>query len=359
MRYALGPVAIVVALAAVASLVALGGAPSEAGAQTPGTISGVVRAGEGAQVSLDGVVVSLVQLGRGTRLVGETQTIEGSFRFEIPAVSANVTYVVSAVVDGVTYLGASPVVVSSELPNSTTEIVAWPATRERPPLRSQLTGLTLVFVDTRTGQVTLQREDLVLNPVAATWLGDADGVMLHLPVAAGASDIEGEAWYDGLPAGVTFSGGASDIAARGVLRPGVTLVTTRYTVQLDITAPEVAVELTAALPTDQMRILAPTRFARGLLPGARATTADPVTIEDERVFVVESVGAVDAGASIGGRVQGLGGRLEANPLSSTTSAVIGFGAVLVVVAVGAHLASQAGRRRDVARGAGAEAGERA
>lgn len=322
------------------------GAPARA--QVPGVITGEVRAGEGAEVILEGVPVQLVELGREPRVLGETRAMDGGFRFEVPAVSASATYIVSASVDGVTYLAGTPLLLSPQLPEANTVVVVWPATSTRPALQGQLSGLTVVFVDTGTGEVTLQREDLVLNPTAAAWLGDGEGVTLRVPLPRGARGREVEAWYDGLPTTASFSGDAEEVAARVPLRPGVTLLTTRYRVIADLAASEVSLELVAALPTDELRILAPQRFARALLPGARAETGAPITIEDERVLVVESRGAAETGETIGARVQGLGGRIEANPLSDRTSAAVGFALVLGVVALGAHLASRA--RRPVADG---------
>ena len=133
--------------------------------------------------------------------------------------------------------------------------------------------------------------------------------------------------------------------ARVVLRPGVTLLTTRYRLTVDLAATEVPLELRAALPTAELRILAPERFARGLLPGQGATQADPATIENERVFVVQSTGEAAAGEVMTARVQGIGGRLDQNPLSDRTAAIIAFGVVLLAIAGGAHLASRAAAAR--------------
>lgn len=339
------------ALAVVAPSEVVAQAPAQAPAPTAGVITGEVRAGEGAEVILEGVPVQLVELGREPRSLGETRAIEGRFRFEIPAVSASATYIVSASVDGVTYLASAPLLLSQELPEASTVVTVWPATSTRPALRGQLSGLTVVFVDVGTGEVTLQREDLVLNPTAAAWLGNIEGVTLHVPVPRGARSREVEAWYDGLPTTASFSGDAEEVAARVPLRPGVTLVTTRYRVVADLAAPEVNLELVAALPTDELRILAPGRFARALLPGARAVAGESITIEDERVLVVESRGAAEAGQSISARVEGLGGRIEANPLSDRRSAAFGFVVVLLIVGAGAHLASRV--RRPDANASGA------
>ncbi len=338
------------ALASTAPRTALAQTPPPGGhgipaAPVPGVISGMLVVGDGATVDVEGVPVQLVQLGGGSRIVGETRTEGGRYRFALDAVSANATYVVSATVEGVTYLGATPAIVSSANPEAFIDVTVWGASAQRPDLTSQLSGITVVFVDTRTGEVTIQREDLVLNPTPRSWPGDAEGVTLAVPLAAGARNIEGESWYDGLPAVGTFTQEGDVVEARVVLRPGVTLLTTRYRVTADLAAAEVPLELRTALPTDELRILAPERFARALLPGAGTTEAEPTTIEDERVFVVQSVGPAAAGELLTARVQGIGGRLEQNPLSDRTAAIVGFGAVLVAIAGGAHLASRAAAAR--------------
>ncbi len=336
-------------------------ATSEVGAQAPtasGSILGVVAAGVGANVDLEGVPVQLVELGKQPRLIAEARTVGGRFHFDVPTVSANATYVASAVVDGVTYLGNPPLLLSPELPEASVEIVVWPASRARPELHSQLTGLTVVFVDASTGEVTLQREDLVENATPATWLGDDNGVTLKIPSPPGARGAEGEAWYDGLPSVASFERTGDRVAARVPLRPGVTLVTTRFRTSASLTDAEFPLHLEAALPTDEVRILAPQRFARALLPGHDARAAEPVTIEGESVQVVESTGPLVAGASIEGRIQGLGGRIEENPLSNWKTAAIGLALVFAVVAGGAHLASRAsaGRVSEGAVAPGSEGG---
>lgn len=334
---------------------------STVSAQAPpasGSVNGLVIAGTGSTVELEGIPVQLVELGREPRLVAEARTAGGRFHLDVPGVSANATYVASAVVDGVTYLGNPPLLLSPELPEASVEIVVWPASRVRPELHSQLTGLTVVFVDASTGEVTLQREDLVENATPATWLGDESGVTLSVPSPSGARGAEGEAWYDGLPAVATFTRAGDRVAARVPLRPGVTLVTTRFKASADLSAAEFPLQLEAALPTDEVRILAPRRFARALLPGHDARAAEPVTIEGETVLVVESTGPLVAGASIGGSIEGIGGRIEENPLSDWKTAAIGLALVFAVVAGGAHLASRAtaGRGRDAGAAPAGESG---
>lgn len=315
-------------------------------APVPGTISGLVLPGDGAAVGVEGVLVQLVQLGGGSRIVSETRTDGGGrYRFALDSVSANSTYVVSATVEGVTYLGTTPAIVSSTNPEAFIDVTVWGSSRERPDLTSQLSGITVVFVDTRTGEVTIQREDLVLNPTPRSWAGDGEGVTVAVPLAAGARNVEGESWYDGLPAVGTFTQDGDVAEARVVLRPGVTLLTTRYQVMADLAAAEVSLELRTALPTDELRVLAPARFARALLPGRGAVQADPTSIEDERVFVVQSTGPLRAGEVLTARVQGLGGRQEQNPLSDRGAAIAAFGVVLIAIAGGAHLASRAAAAR--------------
>ena len=314
-----------------------------ASAQTPGVIEGEVRPGPGATVDVDGVTVQLLGIREGTRTVQETRTSGGRFRFELPSVSGNATYIVRAEVEGVTYLAPTPVLLSPEVPAARVEIEVYASTTERPALTSQATGLTVVFVDVRGSQLTLQREDLVVNPTARTWVGGADGVTLHLPTLAGAQNLEGEAWYEGLPALGEFTLADSEVVARVALRPGVTLVTTRFAVPFDLTTEVESLRLQAALPADTLQLLVPQRFTRTLAAGTGGILGEPLTIEGERVLVVTSPGRVEAGAAIEARAGGLGGRLEPNALAGRTGAVLGAVLALVIIAGGAHLASRASR----------------
>jgi hypothetical protein len=318
---------------------------SRAHAQTPGVIEGVVAPGPGATASVDGVTVQLLGLRQGERTLQEARTIEGRFRFDLPTVSGNVTYIVRAEVDGVSYLAPGPVLLSPEAPVARVEITVYPSTVERPALSSAASGVTVIAVDVRAGRVTLQREDLVVNPSTRTWTGDASGPSLRLPLSAGASDFEGEAWYEGLPAGGEFALEGTEATVRLSLRPGVTLITTRYSVPVDINAPEAVFRVTSALPADRLQVLVPSRYASALLPGAGAVAGEPFSIEDERLLVVESPGPVAAGVTVEGRVRGLGGRLEPNVLAGRRGALAGATLAFVVIAAGAHLVSLATERR--------------
>ena len=314
-------------------------------AAVPGVIEGEVRPGPGATVEVDGVPVQLLGLSQGAPTLQETRTAGGRFRFDLPSAGGNATYIVRAQVDGVTYLAPTPVLLSPEVPTARVGVLVYAATSERPPLTSQATGITVVFVDVNAGKVTLQREDLVLNPGTRTWLGDADGVTLRLPAPARLDNLEGEAWYEGLPAVGEFALAGSEVVTRLPFRPGVTLVTTRYTVPVDLAAPEEILSVSAALPAERLQVLVPERFARGLEAGPAAVVGSPVTIEGERLLVVESPGSVASGAALEARVRGLGGRLEPGPLAGRTGALLGALLALAIIGGGAPLVSLVAARR--------------
>ena len=92
-------------------------------------------------------------------------------------------------------------------------------------------------------------------------------------------------------------------------------------------------------------MLVPERFANTLAPGPGAVVGAPVTIEGERVLVVESPGPVSAGAVLEARVRGLGGRLQPSALAGRSGAILGAALALAVIAVGALLASRVAARR--------------
>lgn len=337
-------------------LVVLGAAlvsTSRAEADVPGLIDGDVRPGPGATVAVDDVAVQLLGMREGARTVQETRTRGGYFRFELPSVGGNATYVVRTEVEGVTYLAPTPVLLSPEVPSARVEIEVYASTTERPPLRSQATGLTVVFVDVRASAMTLQREDLVVNPSPRTWIGGTDGTTLRLPAPTGARNLQGEAWYEGLPALGEFTLASSELGPGEVvvslpLRPGVTLVTTRFTLPVDLTAEAETLRLEAALPTEALQVLVPERFTRSLTSGVGGVLREPVTIEGESVLVVASRGPTEQGGAMEAHAGGLGGRLEPNVLAGRNGAILGAAVALAIIAGGAHLASKASRATTLA-----------
>jgi hypothetical protein len=329
------------------------GGTSSARAQTPpipGVIEGEVLAGAGATVDVDNVAVQLVGLSQGARTLQETRTSGGRFRFDLPSVGGNATYIVRAEVEGVTYLAPTAVLLSPDVPSARVEIAVYPSTTERPALTSQASGVTVLFVDVRASTVLLQREDLVVNPSTRTWLGDAEGVTLRLPVGADLGSLEGEAWYDGLPALVELTPSGSEVLARVVLRPGVTLVTTRFTLPVDLNAVEASLRVTSALPAERLQVLVPERFTRRLEPGPGAVLGEPFDLEGERVLVVESAGGVEAGAVLEARPTGLGGRINPSALASRSGAFAGAALALAIIAGGAHVLSRVGGRQSSVTG---------
>ncbi len=331
-------------LGAVAALLAF---PAPGGAQVAGTISGIVRPGAGSEVATSGVLVELVELREGPTVVQETRTTAGRFRFEVERVDPSITYVVRATVDGVGYLPQSPIQLSVQRPAAQVDIAVYGATTQRPELSAEISALTIVGVDRAAGTLTLQREDAVLNPSTRTWTGDADGVTVRLPALPRTLQAEGQAWFNGLPTAGDLTSSPDGIVAHVPLRPGQTMLITRYTVEADLAAAAYELRNEAALPTKQLQVMVPEHFARSVSPLRDALEAEPVEVEGQRLLVVERSRAAQAGDVVAASVTGLAAPIPAHPFTQPLGAasgaalVAGFAAAAGVVAMrrGARVAT--------------------
>lgn len=333
-----------VALVALLLAGSLSGARSDvASGQVSGSISGIVRPGAGSDVNVAGLPVQLIEVRDTPTMVQETRTTAGRFRFDIPAITPSTTYLVRVLVDEVTYLSPRAVQLTTQRPTAQVELTVFGAGSERPALRASIAAVTIVAVDRAAGQMTLQREDVVVNPSTKAWRGDAEGVSVLLPLPDGLISAEGQAWYDGVPAAGEFTPRMDGVAAVVPLRPGETLLMTRFTVAADLTAP-VEVRLAAALPTEQLQIMAPQRFVRRVTPLADAVRGEPVTIEEEKMTVVERLRPAEPGEAVAARLFGLAAPIPPHPLSSSWSALVGAGAAALLISVSAFVALRRGQR---------------
>ena len=109
----------------------------------------------------------------------------------------SLTHVLRAVYRGVHYFAAQAVTLSAELLSAEREITVYETTSDPPPLRIDSTVLTVVALDRANAQLTLVREDMVVNPGDRTYAGDDRGITLRLP-APEAVDRGGRARRRGL-----------------------------------------------------------------------------------------------------------------------------------------------------------------
>lgn len=306
--------------------------PAGASAQGAWAVTGIVRAGAGATTTGAGARVQLLEIRDRPAVVAETTAVGGRFRFEVrpdPAAS----YLVRVVVDGVSYLAPGPVSLSAQQPAVNVEVVVYGATQERPALRSIATAITIAGVDREAGETTLQREDVIVNPGNATWTGDPSGAVLQLPVPPDAISAEGQAWYLDMPSEGDFAPDEQGLQVRVPLRPGETLLITRFVVPYDVSQDEYELQLVAALPTDRMQIFTPARYSDNVVPVDDAVRGEPVDIEGERMLLVERLRAADAGDVLRARIVGLAQPTPPNPLTERTGAIAGLVVALAVTLV--------------------------
>ena len=309
------------------------GHAAEAAQAPDGTILGVIVSGTAGVGPLDGVSVQLIVLrGEEAASAMETATDGGRFSFAVPA-DPETTYIVRAIADGVGYF-APPVLLSSALPSAEVEIVVYETTTEPPPLRIVSTVVTVRSLDRALSVLSLVREDVILNPADRTYVGNERGVTLRLPVPDGLVSAEG------LSGDGSFTVEGGTLVTTAPLRPGDTLLVTRYVVGYDRARDAYRLRITAPLPTGGIAIRVPERFVADLLPVGDTTRGDALEVEGERVLVVELTAddGLRPGLSAVADLQGLSGRRPANPLTERRGAVIAAVLALIVLAGSVALA---------------------
>jgi hypothetical protein len=318
-------------------------APGAAAQEPDGTISGEVRMGSAGAVLPDEVAVELIALDADGGLTTQaTVTSGGRFEFRVVA-DASITYLVLVDLDGVRYFAEQPALVSAELPSVETSVVVYEATGEPPPLLVESTTLTVVVLDRARGQLTLEREDMVVNLSDRTYTGDAGGITLRLPAPEGVIEASGV----GVDGAFTFEGGR--LATTTPLRPGRTAVVTHYLVGYDPVEDGYRLRATAPLETGAIALQVPAAFVGRIeLLGETRRGAD-IEIEGARVLVAERSGGLQPGASAVMELRGLSGRNAPNPLTERSGALAGAAVALVVIVGGfAALRQWFGRRVEVA-----------
>ncbi len=300
-----------------------------------GSVSGSVVNGTRGVTSVEGVEVQLLALAGGGQVTSEAETVvDGRFTFTPPA-SATVTYVLRATYQGVSYLIEPPILLSPEVPNDEREITVYETTNEATGLSIDSTVLSLQGLDRTQAQLTLQREDQVLNPTDRVYVGGDDRVSLRLPAPEGvielldSESIEGESKLDGGIATTTQP-----------LKPGMNLIVTRYLVGYDRAADEYRLRVTAPLPTEHMEIWVPERFIGEIELGADAARADDETLQGERWNVIARTGAAGEGEGVTATVDGLSTPNAANPLTELPGAAIAALVALVALLAGVFFLSR-------------------
>lgn len=312
---------LVLLLAAVGASTIL--APHAAAQDAAGSISGTVRLGTAGSEPTSGVRVQLIELGADGSLTTQEQDVAaGAFSFAVVADAAR-SYVLRTQYEGVQYL-SNPILLSADFPGAQVDLIVYATTRERPALILDSSVLTVIAIDRQNAQLTLIREDVVVNPTDRVYIGDAGGVTLRLPLP------ERTLSADGLSDEGTFTVDGGVLAITAFIRPGATLVVTRYIVGYDRAADAYELRLTAPVPALQTEIHVPERFIEALEPLDGAVRAPNAEFEGEQLLVVALDGPARDGQSVRARMERISGRNQANPLTDQPGAAI---AVVLAVAL--------------------------
>lgn len=335
--------AVVAALVVLLAVSFVGAGGHGARAQEPrGTISGEVRMGTAGVALPDEMAVELIALDADGGLTTQRTVARGG-RFEFRAVAdGSITYLIRVDHDGVRYFAEQPALISAELPSVERSVTVYEATAQAPPLLVESTMLTLIVLDRARSQLTLERQDVVVNPSDRTYTGGPDGITLRLPVPESVIEASGV----GLEGDFTFEGGR--LAASTPLRPGRTVVVTHYLVGYDPVEDSYRLRATAPLESGEIALRIPASFVgRVEMLGETRRGAD-IEIEGERVLVAERSGGLRPGESAVVQLHGLSGRNEPNPLTERSGALAGAALALAVVVVGFVAARAFLARRQVA-----------
>ena len=232
----------------------------------------------------EGTLVQLIALAEdGAITTLETETAaDGSFTFEPPA-DPSVTYIVRAIVEGVQYLSGTPVLLSPDLPTAEVELPVYGATTEAPDLTIPETTVTVLDMDPVLRQISLVRQDLVLNPTDRTHTGGDGGVTLRIPVPNRLIEA------DGVSEEGTFALEGGTLNASVPLRPGLSQIVTRYIVDYEATANAYQLRVTSPLPTDRIAIRVPESFVSELAPLGETVEGEGDDLDGEPLLVAEVV----------------------------------------------------------------------
>jgi hypothetical protein len=309
-------------------------------AQEPsGTISGEVVLGTADASLPESLEVELIALtDDGALNAQRTIAFGGRFVFNVE-IDTTITYLLRAGYDGVNYFAEQTVLLSSELPTAEVTITVYEATFESPGLRIESTTMTVVALDREQNLIALEREDRVLNPSDRTYVGDALGVTLRLPVPDATTDAGGGA--DDFA--FTFEGGR--LAVSVPFPPGVTSVVTRYLVGYDRLEDSYRLRATAPLDSGTIELLVPQSFVGDVRPLGESARGETRDFEEERMLVVERTGDLRSGDSAVAELRGLSGRSAPNSLTERTGALTGaVVALALLVAAFAALRLTTGSR---------------
>ena len=317
-----------------------------------GTVSGTVRSGTDDAVLLDGVHVELITLnGEGALTTQATTTSAGRFQFTVPA-DASLTHLLRAVHRDVQYFAPEVVLLSPALPSAEREIMVYETTTVAPDLRIVATVLDVIALDRLNAELTLLREDLVVNPGVRTYTGTERGVTLRLPVPEAVIEAEGNVMLaGGLPGGGSFALAGGRLEVSIPLRPGETTIITRYRVGYDRARDAYTLAAATPLPTGRIELRLPERFVDEVRVLEGSTLGARREMGGETVLVVVASEGAQSGSRAAAELRGLAGRRPTNPLTERGGAAVASVLALAALLGGFALVRAFASRRSSAGGA--------
>ena len=318
--------------------------PSPAQAQAATLqVTGRVTSGTAGAAVPEGLIVRLIALdGTNASTAAQAATRDGRYALTAAATGGR-TYIPHLVYEAIDYFGDP---IGSDAATSAPaqrDFLVYATTREQPALTIASTAVTLVAIDRQAHQLGFTREDAIANPGDRVYLGNDDGVTLHLPAPDGTIEASGI----GTPEAFRLERGV--LAAAVPIRPGaLTTVVTRYLVDYDPAANSYRLRVTAALPSERIIVRVPAGYARlRAVSGATAAPDEPAAAGADAgavLQVVRSSASTPPGGGILVDIVGLSGRLQSNPLTAGTGALAGTAIALAILGGGVFAGLRWGAR---------------
>jgi len=218
-------------------------------AQEGGTITGRVQNGTAGGGSVAGLTVTLRHFA-GMQLAEEKQATtgpDGSFAFDGLATGAQDAYILVVRYAGVEYV--SPMVQLNEQAQQTVDLTVYETTADASVVRVNSRSIVIAGASPELRVIDVMDIVIVENTGDRTYVGDANGVVLRIPLPQGAQEISPQPGFDyGQP---RLEGNV--LVTTGPVPPGSHTIVLSYTVPY--TGTRATLSIGTALPTGTLRVL--------------------------------------------------------------------------------------------------------
>ncbi|MCX7622580.1 MAG: hypothetical protein N2Z82_02310 [Thermomicrobium sp.] len=218
-------------------------------AQETGTITGRVQNGTAGGGSVAGLTVTLRHFS-GMQLAEERQAQvgpDGAFSFQGLSTGDQDAYIVVVRYAGVEY--TSSMVQLNEQSQQTVDLTVYETTADPSGVRVASRSIVIAGASPELRAVDVMDIVIVENTSDRTYVGDANGVVLRIPLPAGAQEISPQPGFDyGQP---RLEGGV--LVTTGPLPPGSHTVVLGYTVPYS--GSRATLSIGTAMPTGTLRVL--------------------------------------------------------------------------------------------------------